>query len=257
MEGFGMTKRNGLVYFDGRALRSAAVTMLLATCAIPAVAQVDAQLEEGETEAAAATAPPYSLFQYSTLTGSGNTLTATWLPIVTAKGTIYKNLTLAFNVDANGNLTVAPGYPKFVVTPPPLITAFRAGKYIGPGQDSGWIFNVSGPGLAAGGATEWSLAAAPGVPAFMYPLSATWYAGPIATNPLAARLKAAGITSTAFSYGTATSECGCPRWRPNTLIGVSQIGKTLTIVSFTSESDPLLTNGDHSRYIDQIVYTLQ
>ena len=33
------------------------------------------------------------------------------------------------------------------------------------------------------------------------PQSVTWYTGPIASNPLAARLKKAGITSSFYSYG--------------------------------------------------------
>jgi hypothetical protein len=70
--------------------------------------------------------------------------------------------------------------------------------------------------------------------------------GPIANNPYAAQIKAAGITSTAWSYGISTSNYG--RWGVATLIGVSQIGNTLTIVSFYS-----VTNGVP---YDQITYTL-
>src|ERR1700757_2832073 len=71
--------------------------------------------------------PPYALFEQSTLTGSGNTIAATWLPIVTATGTtIYKNLTLQFNVDAAGNLTVAAGYPHTVPAPLVQVSSFRA-----------------------------------------------------------------------------------------------------------------------------------
>ncbi len=226
--------------------------LLAVLCAAISIPLVRAQVEGAASEqAATAPVPPYALFEYSTLTGSGNTITATWVPVVNSAGnTSYKNVTLLFDVDASGNLTIAPGYPKVIQTPPPLVTSFRAGKYVGPGDNSTWVVNVSGPGITTGGATEWSLAAAPGNNYYSYPMSATWYKGPIASNPLAARLKAAGITSTAWSYGIAGSTCGCSQWLTDTLIGVSQTGNALTIVSFTSNSI------DHSQPVDQITYTL-
>jgi hypothetical protein len=195
--------------------------------------------------------PPYALFQYSTLTGSGNTFTATWVPVVTASGTVYKNITFLFDVSSTGVLTIAPGYPEIVPSPTPLISSFQAGKYVGPSTiyNGEMIINVSGPGIAPGGATEWSLAAATGAYYYTYPATGTWYVGPIASNPLAARLKAAGITSTAWSYGVSTSEYGSP-WATNTLIGVSQTSNAITFVSFTD------THGDHNEYVDTITYTL-
>jgi hypothetical protein len=218
-----------------RAIRLAAFVMAsAATCATVAQAQT----------------PPYALFQYSTLTGSGDTVTATWVPFVTAKGTIYKDITLLFEFDSSGNLRLAPGYPEVVASPTPLVTSFRAGKYAGPGSMSNWLMTVSGPGVTAGGATEWSLAAVPGVPYYTYPASATWYVGPITSNPFAARLKAAGITSTAWSYGIAGSACGCTQWQTNTLIGVGQTANALTIVSFT------YSGSDKNEPVDLITYTL-
>lgn len=59
---------------------------------------------------------PYSLFQYSTLTGSGNTITATRVAVVTPGGnTIYKNVTLRFDVDPDGNLTLSPDHPQLLI----------------------------------------------------------------------------------------------------------------------------------------------
>src|SRR5712692_8849803 len=154
--------------------------------------------------------PPYALFQYSTLTGSGNTITATRIPVVTTPGTtIYMNMTLQFDVDANGNLTISSGYPQFVPAPTLQVSSFMAGRYVGPSTvySGGLTITVSGPGIADGGATEWSLAATAGATGCTYPASATWYVGPIATSPLAARLKSAGITSTTWSYGVGGSQC--------------------------------------------------
>jgi hypothetical protein len=70
--------------------------------------------------------------------------------------------------------------------------------------------------------------------------------GPIANNPLAAQLKVAGATSTAWSYGTSTSSYRS--WTIGTLIGVSQIGNTLTIVAFSNTGTGVP--------FDQITYTL-
>ena len=209
--------------------------VLAATCAVVAQAQT----------------PPYALFQYSTLTGTGNTITATWVPVVTASGTIYKDITLLFDVNSSGVLTLAPGYPEIVASPSNLVSSFKAGKYTGPATVSCgcFVINVSGPGITGGGATEWSLATPTGGSSLTYPGSATWYVGPISSNPLAARLKAAGITSTAWSYGVSSSN-GNYNWYTDALIGVSQVGNTITFVSFT------YYDTDHSEPVDQITYTL-
>ncbi len=199
---------------------------------------------------------PYVLFQYSALTGSGNTITATQVPVVTAAGTtIYANMTLQFDVDANGNLSVSSGYPQFVPGPGLLVSAFKAGTYAGPATVySGKMFiTVSGPGIADGGATEWSIAASPDATGCTYPASASWYVGPTATSPLADRLKNAGITSTAWSYGISSgSQCTINggSWEADTLIGVSQVGSTLTLVSFSKSGK------DYVLPVDQVTYTL-
>lgn len=237
------------LYSRRRPARLAASIMVFAASVVVARAQTEEAA--GSLQAAATT--PYSLFQYSTLTGSGNTITATWLPVVTSTGaTIYKNLTIEFNVDSAGNLTVAPGYPQVVAATPPIISSFKAGRYVGPSTilDGNAAINVSGPGVTSGGATEWSLAAGTGASYYIYPASATWYIGPLTSNPLYSRIKAAGITSTAWYYGVGGSSCGCPQWQKGTLMGFSQIGNTLTIVSFTSN------DVDKSEPVDQITYTL-
>jgi hypothetical protein len=99
-----------------------------------------------------------------------------------------------------------------------------------------------------GGITQWTGA---GVGSCGY--TATWYTGPIASNPLAARLSKAGITSTAWSYGVGlvcNLSYGSYAGSSNSLIGVSQVGNTLTFVSFTS------SNTDTNLPVGQITYTL-
>jgi hypothetical protein len=204
---------------------------------------------------ASAQQSPYALFQYSTLTGSGNTINATQIPVIAADGsTIYMNMTLQFDVDPSGNLTVSAGYPLLIMAPTPSVSSFQVGTYVGPGTilGGGMKIAVNGPGVTDGGATEWTLAAAANANGCTYPASATWYVGPIVANPLAVRIQNAGITSTAWSYGLASSQCTIngASWDANTLIGVSQAGNSITIVSFTKYGT------DYPYYVDQITYTL-
>lgn len=207
--------------------------------------------EEGLSPESTPAAPPYAEFQYSTLTGSGDTITATRLPVVTSSGITYYNITLFFDVDSSGNLTLAAGYPHVIKSPTPVVSNFLAGKYVGPSTiySGDMMITVSGPGVTSGGATEWTLAAVTGASGCTYPSSATWYVGPLTSNPLYARIKAAGITSTAWSYGVGAGVCGGD-WYPDSLMGLSQVGKSITIVSFTDNQGK-----DHSEPLDQVTYT--
>jgi len=228
------------LYQRRRFARLTTFVMLSTACALVAGAQT----------------PPYALFQQSTLTGSGNTITALNVPVVISPGvTVYVNATIQFNVDSNGNLTVSTGFPQVIPAPALLASSFVAGKYVGPStiNSGNNAITVAGPGVTAGGATEWSLSAPAGASACTYPETATWYVGPMAANPLAARLQAAGITSTAYSYGVGSATCAdSDAWYSGSLIGVSQIGNTLTIVSF-SYAGVDTTKG---LTYDQITYTL-
>lgn len=231
------------------------VLMMAAVCGVLMHAQVR---DEPMLDAATAATAPYALFQDSTITSSGNSVMATRVPTVSSTGQIvYYDVTLLFAEDASGGLTLASGYPKVVKSANPITSAFVAGSYIGPSTvlNGEAKISVAGPGIAPGGATEWSLNATTGAASCTYPTSATWYvSSSLASSPLAARLKAAGITSTAFSYGTVGSgQCTIDNsWRADSLIGVSQTGNKLTIVNFTLYS----TGKDQSQWVDQITYTL-
>jgi hypothetical protein len=215
---------------------------------------------------------PQAFFERSTVTGSGNTITATNVPVVISGVTVYVNVTMQFNVGSNGNLTLSSGYPQVVAAPNLLSASFMAGTYVGPSSvfNGKAIVTVSGPGVADGGASTWSLSATTGADPCIYPSSATWYVGPIASSPVAARLKTAGtagITSTAWSYGVASgpfinSFCqtadgktfNTSLWGPGTLIGVSQSGNAITIASFT---DCAGFCKDSNAPVGQITFTLK
>jgi hypothetical protein len=205
---------------------------------------------------AAATTTPVAQFQLATITGSGNSINVSNLPVVTSSGSTFQNLTILFDVSSSGGLTLAGGYPQVVASPVPQVNTFLAGNYQGPSTLYTGNFQVSltGPGVAPGGAMEWSLAASPSTNICTWPVGATWYVGPITSNPLYPRLQKAGITSTAYSYGIVGSVVGssfCSDfWATGVLIGVAQTGNTLTIVSFSDGST------DYSTPKDQITYTL-
>jgi hypothetical protein len=207
-------------------------------------------------------APPYAFFQNATLTGSGNTLNATRVPVVTHPGqTEYVDLALEFSADTSGKLTLAPGFPQISLSMSLLVSNFKAGTYVASSTLLGGknIIAVYGPGIAPGGATLWSLSAGSGADVCTTPIAAVWYDGPIASSPYAARLKGAQITSSAWSYGVGGgSGCGSPlpglnnyAWRSSSLIGVSQTGNALTIASFSINGST-----DHAVPQDQIVFTL-
>jgi hypothetical protein len=205
----------------------------------------------------AATPTPY--LQDSTIVGSGGTLTATDVPVQTSTGSlVYKDVTIQLNADVKGNLTIAPGYPKVQPAPPLILNNFAAGEYVGPPTlaNGKFLVTVNGPGVGAGGVTVWSLTPASGANCATYPMSATWYTGPIASNPLAARLKKAGITSSLYSYGLVGFSPTCAAgsygyFVGGALIGVSQVEGSLTIVSFTSYG-----GADSPIPLAEITYTL-
>lgn len=239
------------VYPWRRALRATFIMVLIGAWAVAAHAQV-----EGESTIS----PPYSLFQYSTITSSGNTIMATRVPVILAGRIVYEDVTLQFDVDSSGNLTLAPGYPQTGRSQNPLVSKFKAGKYVGPSTVfAGQAFiAVSGPGVESGGATEWSISTTSGTSPYTYPSSATWYVGPIAGSPFAGRIQKAGLSPTtqaAWSFGVGsgdgtTLDNGAWYW-PCLLLGFSQIGNTITIISFTDD-----TGKDHNLPLGQITYTL-
>lgn len=207
-----------------------------------------------------------SYFQYATLVGSTDTITARRVPVATEAGTtVYRDVTIKFNVDADGNLSLTPEYPQFTETLPLMPGSFLSGNYAGPGTLLGGkaAVIVNGPGAADGGTTVWSLSAAPEASTCTYPASATWYVGPIERSPLVARLKRNNITSTAWSYGVAgittcansTSTSAVwntiyANWDAGALIGVSQSGNAITIASFTR------LGLDNAAPVDQVTYRL-
>jgi hypothetical protein len=203
---------------------------------------------------------PGPQFQYAALTGSGNTITLSRVPVITSSGqTVYQDITLQFDNDGNGNVTLTNGFPTFNLSPNLLVSSFQAGKYAGPVNTANGsaLITVSGPGVVSGGSTAWSATTTTGADSCTVPVSGTWYVGPIDNNPMSARIKKANITSTAWSYGISGNgiafSCGGSlsfHWSNGSIIGVSQTGNSITFASFTNNSF------DQASPVDQITYTL-
>ena len=191
--------------------------------------------------------------------GAGGTLVATCVPVETSTGSIvYQNVTIQFNASTKGGLTLAPGYPQIQPCPSPIPSNFLPGNYVGPPTiaKGKYLVTVRGPVAGPDGQTEWSLVTAKGADTCTVPVTATWYTGPIADNPLAARLKKAGITASNYSYGIVGVKPPCidseyDYYFPDGgLIGALQIGDQLQIFNFTYEGDLKLPDAS-------ISYTLQ
>jgi len=175
---------------------------------------------------------PHSHFGDATITSTNSEIDAIRVPAYGTDGKAqYWDVVLVFDTAADGTLTLATGYPMINPSDNPLTAHFKAGTYVAP---NGAKIVVSGPGVTSGGATEWSLAQSGTTCSFPY--SATWYVGSLSSNPLYTRIKADGITSTAYSYGILGTEssCGSNYWDSGALLGFSQTGNALTIVSFTN-----------------------
>lgn len=195
--------------------------------------------------------------QYATLTGTFNTITATRVPVVTDTGVVYQDLILQFDSDAYGGLTVSSGFPVAAPSPGLQTSNFQVGNYHSASTVWGGkgLIAVSGPGVTSGGATAWSLSTIDGADGCTVPRNVVWYVGPITSSPIAARLKKAGITSTLWSYGiTGGGSCVYQdNYSGNNIVGLSQIGNTLTIATF---SDNGSGNADHPEPVAQLTFTL-
>jgi hypothetical protein len=216
----------------------------------------------GVIEPSAMAAAPTPFLEDSTIVGAGGTLTATCVPVETSTGSVvYQDVTIQLNATPQGGLTLAPGYPKVQPCPPLITSGFLAGNYVGPATVGGskFLITVTGPGRGVGGTTSWSSAASKGANSCTVPLTATWYTGPIANNPLASRLQKDKITYTGYSYGVVgtsipTNCFSNPNYSgtfaADALIGAVQTGPSLMIVSFTSDGT------DSPTPVAQITYSL-
>ncbi|HLH04564.1 MAG TPA: hypothetical protein VKX25_17490 [Bryobacteraceae bacterium] len=233
---------------------------LLPMCTLISLSAVFAASAHGQIEdevSAATSNPARALFEYAAVSGSGGTVTATRVPVYDSKGTLsYQDVSIQFTIDpTSGKLKLA----SYTVNASPnlLVASFKAGTYGGPSTiyNGTMLVNLSGPGVATGGATVWALQAATGADACTFPDSAYWYVGALPDPVLAARIQKAGIATSGWSFGIGGSGCETSTnnaaWYPNSLIGARQSGNDLILASFTDGYGK-----DHNTTQDEITYHL-
>lgn len=182
----------------------------------------------------------------SSIYGTASVITVSRVPIKTADGIIYKDLTLTLaSVDSNGTLKGTAKVTQ-VVSPPLPTGSLMAGVY-GRSDDTRNQFQLSGPGaLGNTGEAIWTMVTVAGSPCSS---PAVIYTGKLQQNPLYARLQAAGIKDTTYDYGVISSGAACGEpWGQDYLIGLQQLGSQLVISSFTSNGQ------DQSTPVARYVY---
>ena len=181
----------------------------------------------------ASAAPPDMLLQSANLSGSGNTLNVTRVPVRDSTGKVtYKDIELSFDVSNTGVVTLGPGSPVVTTSPTLNVAGFRAGIY----KDSlKRHVQVSGPSVLAGGRTGWTLTWID--PTVSAHFNATWATGAITGHPNEATLKLWGFTTTAYSWGVIGSNSGfIGSWFPSYVFGAAQLGDVLTLHYFESDT---------------------
>jgi hypothetical protein len=235
-----------------------AVVVLLAIGGAATINRVRAQARQTATPLVAVDNPePLNIqFQYGTLTATTNTINATEVPITTASGTLlYENLTIPFSVsqDSEGRYHVVAGSIVSVPSPMTQIEGFIAGNYAGPGSATAQLITLSAPGVTSNGATQWSVAQTPGATACTWPQTATFYVGPVEDNPNYSSIQKAEIATANYNYSYGVEgdqSCSDYYWGPGAILGFSQTGNALTIVSFYS------AGANYGTPQDQITYQL-
>ena len=201
----------------------------------------------------------------ATITGAGDTVTTSRIPVQTSTGSIiYYDVTTVYGVTSKGVLSVLSN--TIAQSPNLIISNFQPGTYAAPSTYD-WTELLTGPGIASGGTTAWSFSVNGGKnESCGVPTTATWYTGAISSNPYYPRIKAAGITTTDYGgfgivgparevcYNSSNNELSYYFGTENgraALIGAAQTGSSLTISSFTDTSGK-----DHSAAVDTITFTL-
>jgi hypothetical protein len=195
--------------------------------------------------AASAQTTPRAFLEQATPSGAANSFTLYRVPVVTSTGAVvYKDVQIQFNVSAAGALTLKPGFPVIANSAVLLTGNFLPGRYkLGVNK-----FVLSGPGVAAGGRTSWSIDDESGAGSCLK--SAGWTSGPVSGHPFQRRLTTAGITYAGYSYGV-LGDVGCSGdgipsfWREGDLVGAAATATGLTIFRYTDNS-----RVDHAAPVD-------
>jgi hypothetical protein len=180
----------------------------------------------------ASASQPY--VEFSGISGNAGTISISRVPILLPNGqVIYKDLTLLLQANATGVLSSS--IPIQMTSLPLPAQPLQSGIYVDV-ANAAYGFEMTGAGQLPNGVGKWIIRLATGINADCG-IPATIYTGPLNASPLAARLSAAKITSSEYSYGVIDNGgggyCGALSWYPNYLIGVSQVGNQVEFALFT------------------------
>lgn len=184
---------------------------------------------------AVAATPTLFLEQSTSITGASDTLKLSRVPVRNSAGSVkYYEIEFKLQLDAADIPVLVPSFPVVGLSPSLLSGAFKAGKYK---DQLGNVFTVTGPGASTGGRTNWSILKTKPVDASTF--EGFWTTGAIAGHPLEATLKAQGITSKVYSWGTVSvsSSFAGPLYACSNgqrAVGFVQIGSQLSLHGFCS-----------------------
>lgn len=188
---------------------------------------------------------PAIFMQSATINGAADTVTLTRIPVRKANGSIiYKDISMVFDVDSVGNVSLDTTSVKITASPTLNVGAFKPGTYNGYKLWVSSTFKVGSPGVSSGGRISGSIQRITTVDDDIF--NASWTSGPITGHPFQAQLNAAKITSTAYNWGVMgtggeyTINSG---WKAGDIIGAIQTGNQLSLVNFgvDNKADATLT----------------
>ena len=107
-------------------------------------------------------ATPTIYMQSATINSAADAVTLTRVPVMNAAGAIlYKDISMFFNVDTLGNVTLPPALVRIIPSPTINVGAFKPGTYNGYSVGWGTVFKVGSPGVGSGGRISGSIQRVP------------------------------------------------------------------------------------------------
>jgi hypothetical protein len=177
--------------------------------------------------------------QDAAISAGVNVVTMNRVPVIDATGTPnYFDVTIKLTATLLGGGPTVSGVKATATSRPSphLVTnGFVPGTH---NDENGNLYTVAGPSIGPGGATAWTLTLVTDK-AGCAMIGGFWYTDQGPNNPEYGRVTAANITPPLYSFGllqNSNGDCLAP-FSANALIGLIEVGDTLTLESFTFGGD--------------------
>ena len=196
-------------------------------------------------------ANPTSFLQYGVISGQGQTITLTRIPVTNARGAVsYYDGSISFIVAPTGTLGTNPTVT-FIPSPTLTTAQFQPGRYYAASPFSPYYaLGTVSSGVGAGGRTVWTWAEDGGAQSATAPAQAVWQTVSPPAD-IVARLAAAHVPNNfAYAYGTSAlaSTYGYTFYN-NGLLAAEQTANAITLISYTNAA------GDQHGQIGAVVLT--